>query len=244
MKRRIKKKKRPNYQLDESVIDIPIAQYLKRLEDKIDFNREFLSLKFEKEEFEKKRVEFHKIFLRTNREFNEKDRELKLERKRLEKLEKELKSFQREKLDIEAQREKLEQDFLKATEELHEVEIRVDNKRETLKEEEKLLKQEREKLIKERENLLKLKSELEEIEKRVNFERTRLQAKHSNINPYEVLGLKSGAMPNEIKSAYRNLLSLYHPDKVHHLGDELKRVAELKTEEIMQSYREIMDKKI
>jgi DnaJ-class molecular chaperone len=39
-----------------------------------------------------------------------------------------------------------------------------------------------------------------------------------------------------IKSKYRELLSLYHPDKVSSLGDELKEVAERKTKEIINKY--------
>ena len=32
-------------------------------------------------------------------------------------------------------------------------------------------------------------------------------------DPYKVLGLKAGASPDEIRSAYRRLVKKYHPDR-------------------------------
>ena len=34
---------------------------------------------------------------------------------------------------------------------------------------------------------------------------------------------------NQIRQAYRELVVLYHPDKVNHLGPEIKQLAEEKT---------------
>jgi len=49
------------------------------------------------------------------------------------------------------------------------------------------------------------------------------------------------AIPSEeIRRAYRVLMSQYHPDKVAALGDELKEVAERKSKEITLAYREAM----
>ena len=53
---------------------------------------------------------------------------------------------------------------------------------------------------------------------------------------YAVLGLETGADFAEIKKAYRKLSMQYHPDKVSHLGEEFKRVAEEKMKEINQAY--------
>ncbi len=53
---------------------------------------------------------------------------------------------------------------------------------------------------------------------------------------YEVLGLDRGASFEEIKRAYRTLSMQYHPDKVSHLGEEFKRVAEEKMKEINAAY--------
>ena len=40
----------------------------------------------------------------------------------------------------------------------------------------------------------------------------------------------------QIRSKYINLISLYHPDRVQHLGPELKELAELKSKEINAAY--------
>ena len=53
---------------------------------------------------------------------------------------------------------------------------------------------------------------------------------------YAILGLSPGADFSEIKSAYRKLSMKYHPDKVGHLGDEFKKVAEEKMKEINNAY--------
>ena len=53
---------------------------------------------------------------------------------------------------------------------------------------------------------------------------------------YAVLGLESGADMEAIKKAYRTLSMQYHPDKVSHLGEEFRTVAEEKMKEINQAY--------
>ncbi len=49
---------------------------------------------------------------------------------------------------------------------------------------------------------------------------------------YATLGLEKGASQEEIKKAYRKLSMQYHPDKVRHLGDEFRAIAEEKMKEI------------
>ena len=53
---------------------------------------------------------------------------------------------------------------------------------------------------------------------------------------YALLGLDDGADMSTIKKAYRQLSMKYHPDKVSHLGDEFKNVAEEKMKELNQAY--------
>ena len=53
---------------------------------------------------------------------------------------------------------------------------------------------------------------------------------------YAILGLSPGASFTEIKAAYRKLSMQYHPDKVGHLGEEFKKVAEEKMKEIHNAY--------
>jgi DnaJ like chaperone protein len=58
----------------------------------------------------------------------------------------------------------------------------------------------------------------------------------STAQYYAVLGLEPGASMEAIKKAYRALSMKYHPDKVVHLGEEFRRVAEEKMKEINVAY--------
>ena len=53
---------------------------------------------------------------------------------------------------------------------------------------------------------------------------------------YATLGLEKGAGADEVKKAYRKLSMQYHPDKVAHLGDEFRAIAEGKMKEINAAY--------
>lgn len=58
-----------------------------------------------------------------------------------------------------------------------------------------------------------------------------------NINTaFQIIGIKNNSTVDEIKSAYKQKLKEYHPDKVANLGMELKVLAEKKTKEINESY--------
>jgi preprotein translocase subunit Sec63 len=48
------------------------------------------------------------------------------------------------------------------------------------------------------------------------------------VSPYEVLGVQPGASEVQIRDAFHRLAIHYHPDKVHHLGEEFERVAKEK----------------
>jgi DnaJ like chaperone protein len=53
---------------------------------------------------------------------------------------------------------------------------------------------------------------------------------------YEVLQVSPLATVEEIRAAYKTLISQYHPDKVATLGDELRALAERKSAQINDAY--------
>lgn len=55
---------------------------------------------------------------------------------------------------------------------------------------------------------------------------------------HQVLGVHPGASVAEITKAYRTQVSQYHPDKVAHMGSEIRRVAEEKTKQLNAAYDE------
>jgi DnaJ like chaperone protein len=56
-------------------------------------------------------------------------------------------------------------------------------------------------------------------------------------DPYTVLGVDRTASVETIKKAYRELVNKYHPDKVDHLGEEFKALAEKRFKQIQQAYQ-------
>ncbi len=56
---------------------------------------------------------------------------------------------------------------------------------------------------------------------------------------YNILELSSTATNDEVKRAYRKLAQKYHPDKVNHLGEEIKKDAEKKFIRLNQAYERI-----
>lgn len=61
-------------------------------------------------------------------------------------------------------------------------------------------------------------------------------AQTSSDQYYATLGLEPGADMDVIKKAYRKLSMKYHPDKVRHLGEEFRIIAEQKMKEINGAY--------
>ena len=75
-----------------------------------------------------------------------------------------------------------------------------------------------------------------------NQKRAQTDKRFSKPDAYNVLGVNRGASINEIKGAYRKLAAKYHPDKVEHLGDEFRVLADKKFKEIQEAYQELVGK--
>ena len=58
-----------------------------------------------------------------------------------------------------------------------------------------------------------------------------------SLDHHAVLGVSPDASQEEVKAAYRLRMQEYHPDKVAHLGPELRILAERKAKEINEAYR-------
>ncbi|MGD1044621.1 MAG: J domain-containing protein [Bacteroidota bacterium] len=52
----------------------------------------------------------------------------------------------------------------------------------------------------------------------------------------QLIGLMGKVTKEQIRSKYIGLISLYHPDRVQHLGPEFKKLAEMKSKEINAAY--------
>lgn len=57
---------------------------------------------------------------------------------------------------------------------------------------------------------------------------------------YDILQVSASASAAEIRDAYKHLISMYHPDKVDSLGQELKDLAAQKSQAITVAYQEGM----
>lgn len=60
-------------------------------------------------------------------------------------------------------------------------------------------------------------------------------------SPYEILELTPPASKEEIKKAYKQILSKYHPDKVEHLGEDIKQLAREKVQAINKAYDTLIE---
>jgi DnaJ like chaperone protein len=56
---------------------------------------------------------------------------------------------------------------------------------------------------------------------------------------YDVLEITSGASDDEVKKAYREMAKKHHPDKVSHLGDDVRKAATEKFQKVSAAYEEI-----
>ncbi len=67
-------------------------------------------------------------------------------------------------------------------------------------------------------------------------------ARADGEDAWTVLGLTRGASREEVKKAYRELAGKYHPDRVNHLGEEFKVMAEERFKKVQAAYQELKDR--
>lgn len=68
------------------------------------------------------------------------------------------------------------------------------------------------------------------------------EARRQPPDPYTTLELSPPTSWEEIETQYKKLMAQYHPDKVHHLGPELRQLAHKKSIEIGKAYQELKKK--
>ncbi|GMT44846.1 MAG: hypothetical protein IEMM0006_0678 [bacterium] len=60
---------------------------------------------------------------------------------------------------------------------------------------------------------------------------------------YKILGITANVTDEEVKTAYREMAKKYHPDKVSHLGEDVKKAAEEKFMKVNEAYEAIKKKR-
>ena len=59
------------------------------------------------------------------------------------------------------------------------------------------------------------------------------------LSAYKILEISKNATNDELKKAYRKMAAKFHPDKVHHLGEEFQKMAEEKFKKLNDAYTQI-----
>ena len=74
---------------------------------------------------------------------------------------------------------------------------------------------------------------------RYDFESIKAMFVKQVDDAYIILGITSSATDEEVKKAYREMAKKNHPDKVAYLGDDVRKAAEKKFQEINDAYDRI-----
>ena len=60
------------------------------------------------------------------------------------------------------------------------------------------------------------------------------------IGPWTILGVEQNATQAEIRRAFHKLAVQYHPDKVHHMGEDFQKIAHEKFTELQEAYERMV----
>ena len=60
---------------------------------------------------------------------------------------------------------------------------------------------------------------------------------------YKILEIERSASVSEIKSAYREMVKKYHPDKLQHMDEAYRKGAEDKFRKVQEAYEQIQKEK-
>lgn len=72
-----------------------------------------------------------------------------------------------------------------------------------------------------------------------DFQSIKAMFVHQVDNSYKILGIDANATDEEVKKAYREMAKKYHPDKVAYLGEDVRKSAEQKLQEVNEAYDKI-----
>lgn len=72
-----------------------------------------------------------------------------------------------------------------------------------------------------------------------DFESIKAMFVRQTGSDYKILEVTQDASDDELKQAYRKMAKKYHPDKVHHLGEDVKKQAEEKFRKVQEAYENL-----
>jgi len=72
-----------------------------------------------------------------------------------------------------------------------------------------------------------------------DFQSIRAMFVSETDSAYKILEIESTASDDEVKKAFRNMAMKYHPDKVGHLGEDFKKVANEKFRKVQEAYDKV-----
>jgi len=76
-----------------------------------------------------------------------------------------------------------------------------------------------------------------------DFESIKAMFVRDTGSDYKILEITADATEDEIKKAYRKMAKKYHPDKVNHLGEDVKKQAESRFQKVQEAYENIKNER-